>query len=78
MYTHFVMPFLLFQLSHLAFPFRSSMPGRAVLQSPSDAWVLIMTIMMAMVVKLMVTKMMGSKKMVVQTNVVNQWFQAWW
>ena len=31
------MPFLLFQLSHLAFPFRSSMPGRAVLQSPSEA-----------------------------------------
>ena len=39
--THFVMPFLLFQLSHFAFPFRSSIPGRAVLQSPSDAWVVI-------------------------------------
>ena len=42
--THFVMPFLLFQLSHLAFPFRSSMPGRAVLQSPSEAWVAMVTI----------------------------------
>ena len=44
--THFVMPFLLFQLSHLAFPFRSSMPGRAVLQSPSEAWVAMVTIRM--------------------------------
>ena len=31
-------PFLLAQESHLAFPFRSSIPGRAVLQSPIEPW----------------------------------------
>ena len=32
------MPFLLSQESHLAFPFRSSIPGLAVLQSPIEPW----------------------------------------
>ena len=59
--THFVMPFLLFQLSHLAFPFRSSMPGRAVLQSPSEAWVAMVTIRMMIKVNAMVTKMVNKE-----------------